>query len=1215
MPENADRAVRFEVIAHVAGSISQDTKQSCIKLNRLKQVFNSGVLASPEVVKDEDPHEFAFTESFAFFDGSYTVFPGVADDTTFILRHLLGAIFRQRHLLTSEAFLEQAFNLTRGILLLSDEIARRAKLGRGLDPSYAPERPVAFPSLGRLSELKNAVNFSRAEMEILLGSGGLSLSVLNDLTIPLGTINFQAYRLNKGELFARPIIQAGDQYIVTLPGRLLTALSHALINLAVRANVKDEVVTRYTQSVWRTVLENLYYLNIQQEARMMWEHPQPPDLADGVFGLDTDKVLYVILATDSLTEYDADDAFGQWQTGELSRRLESRIQKAISYLFSLPQPPNEVMVLELMQGVGRGYALPIRRPQGASFLLMGAADLQTIAQLEGGKDLILYKYAQAARRIRQTTRIGKASELDEFYLFRKNGYSYYVSDEERYTHISVLPGYAGDLRQELRQLRDWHPVRSYRRGRVVDLTEITLLYSDSRIPIYISKDSLDGAVEILVKGSPLPIWITVSPFESDAQRSLRNVYAQFAEAIGYWLWQFMTSLTPALSVIKSECPHILIEIRIERAEEWENAPDASDTSDSAEEPAIVVKGLPGQAKLNVTLTPAINPLIERADNSGEREMMRHVLSGLHDLLPTEQRATLTDETINSIIDRHAPLGVKKKLLFFDARAVPDIDPRGLPKYRSIQKADENELLDELGDFLAESEGLRIGPIHKEERTLVLRKTVGFFYEKLKGLVATLNPNGLLEWLIEHQEAATRESAFHRMTIPTRLACFSSEAEMVEKLQEETPRLNAALVASRFVIEYVAAQPPKGVRLVSASVYDHLQALAWHVIHFGFQSDLIHFGLSDPLVEILPSGRLGADMRTYRAARSAYLPAVMQGDIRRSTQFFGVHWRKSPATEQSPDNELIQLDEAAIAEFGFSLTEQLDFIVAAMDVGETTNPGAPCLPRDEFVERQMQELGWEAEKVSRALDLLSLCPRKDFLNPDPPYRGEDVYPWRYNRALSYLRCPFVIRHVDDEGCDTEVLWGTRHLTNFWKNIAALCRQGRLKARSPQMTRLMGEFNRRRGSEFNDTVAELFAQKPDLIVRSRVKRVGALRLQGPQGDLGDIDVLVADPKRRHLMPIECKDLALARTPYEMSSEITNLFRGTPVKKSIVDLHQRRVQWIREHLPDVLAWIGINDSRRWKLRPLIVVDQELFTPYLQSSPIPIMSIETLKRTGPSG
>lgn len=1208
MPENSDRAARFEALAHVVASINQESGQSLIKLNRLKSVLNSGPLTSIEIVKDEDPQEFAFTESFAFFDGPYTVFPGVADDTTFILQHLLKAIFRHRQQISNQDYLNQAFQLTQAVLILSDKIARQAQLRSGVDPVYRPESPVVVPFLNRLSQLKNAVAFNSAELEELLASRGVPLSALNDLTIQLGAIDLEAYGLNRGELFARPIVMAGDRYVVTLPARLLNALRHALINLTVQNHLVDDVVARYTQAVWDTVVESLYYLDIHPATPQERNLPDTPYIREGVFHLDTDKTLYVILATDSLSGYDHGRAFSQWHVGDLPQQIKDRIDIASSFLFTLPQPPNEVLILELIQGVGRSYALPLSRPSWLPFLYMAVADLHTITQLEAGNGLLLWKYAHAAERIRRTTRITKSSELDEFYLYRRRRYSYYVSDERRYNFIGLLPGYAGDLREELRHSRDWHWVRSYRRGPVADLTEVTLLFSDSRIPIYITKDSLfAGAVEVLVEGLPLAIWITNAPYQSEAQRQLRRVYAQLAEAIGYWLWQFTPSLTTVLSPLADEHPQLLIRVQLERAEEWEGGGEQSTV-----EPAVTAYGRTDLAQLQINFTPAMNLLLTRADNYGEREMMRHVLQGLRDLLSDDDQGKLSDQMIDLILDQHAPLGVKKKLLFFDAQAVPEILPEGLPGYRALQKADENELLDELGEYLMNVKGLQIGPIPGDDRTRVLREAVGFFYEELKRFVATLSPRGLLEWLVVHQEAATREAAFNQLTIPTRLACFSSEAEMIEKLQEEVPKQSATVIAGRFLIEYITTQPPKGLRPVSMSVYDRLLALAWHITNFGFESDLIHFGIADHQMEILPSGRLGADRQAYERARAAYMPTVMQGDIRRSSEFFAVLWRDAPAVDTSPNSDLTRLNAAATAEFGFSLTEHLDLIVAAMHIGQTTDPAVTCLPRTEFIERMSQELRWEQDKVSSALDVLSLSPRNNFLNPDAPFRGEDVYPWRFNRALSYLRRPFLIRRSGDAQTPvTEVLWGIRHLNSFWKNITTLCRKGRLKARTPEMIKLMGEFNRQRGEKFNDSVADVFAQNPRLIVRKRVKKIGSLKLQGSRGDLGDIDVLVAVQRRRRLIPVECKDLALARTPYEMAGEIANLFHGTGGKKSIVELHGQRVQWIHEHLTAVLDWLGVNDGRRWKVEPLIVVDRELFTPYLQSSPIPIVPIEEIRRT----
>jgi hypothetical protein len=590
-------------------------------------------------------------------------------------------------------------------------------------------------------------------------------------------------------------------------------------------------------------------------------------------------------------------------------------------------------------------------------------------------------------------------------------------------------------------------------------------------------------------------------------------------------------------------------------------------------------------------------------------MMREILQGFQDLLPADTKDSLSENAIRTIIDRHAPLGVKKKLLFFESNAVPEIVRDGLPDYRALQEADENELLDELGSHLTHDEGLQIGPIPDEKRTIVLQKAVAFFYEELQSLVATLNPQGLVQWLVAQHEAAIRHSVFHAVTIPTRLACFSSEPEMIEQLEKESPRDTLTVISNRFIIEFVVVQPPKGLRPISLSVYDRLQALASRIIDYGAESDLIHFKLADYPLEILPSGRLGADRKQYNKAHSEYAPTVMLGDIRRSSDSFEFLWRDKGQSDKEAERRWAKLDAAALDEFGFSLTEQRDFVSSAVEIGQGVGPAVARLARIDFVTQISHSLDWSEKRVERLLELLSSVPRPNFLTPGDSYRREDTYPWRYNRALSYLRRPFLIRRSEANGkTETEVLWGIRHLQGFWKNVIGLCTEGRLKARTEGMIKIIGEFNRVRGERFNTRITDLFNRYPRLIVRSKVKKIGSLKMSDKQGDLGDIDVLVADNKRKRLMVVECKDLALARTSFEMASEITNLFEGTKSKKSIVQLHERKTAWIRKHLPEVLAWLGIK-STRWRVEPLIVVDREMFTPHLKGTTIPIVAIETLK------
>lgn len=197
------------------------------------------------------------------------------------------------------------------------------------------------------------------------------------------------------------------------------------------------------------------------------------------------------------------------------------------------------------------------------------------------------------------------------------------------------------------------------------------------------------------------------------------------------------------------------------------------------------------------------------------------------------------------------------------------------------------------------------------------------------------------------EAIVYETEHHRLTIPTRLACFSFESEMVEKLNKEFPERQKAALASRFIIEYVATRPPDGIRPFSLSAYDRLQALASEIVTFGFESDLINFSLADLKLEMLLSGRLGTDRDQYEKARDAYMSIFTGGEIVRATRRFGHYWRK-PKTATEKSALVAQFDAAATIEFGYSITELLEFFGAAMDIGRDIHPSVACLPLRELI---------------------------------------------------------------------------------------------------------------------------------------------------------------------------------------------------------------------------------------------------------------------------
>lgn len=1204
-PRNSDQYIRLEALAHTAASLPFESGKPAIALSRLKALCNTYPFGEGWIAAQEDPSTNLFTEAFTFFGGSFIVFPGLVAEATFILKNVSKGLF-----LCADAFPEprlsaRARRLFSAVLALSDQIAKRAGLTRAVQPIPAFRKPVALPNTHVLKKLKQAVSFSISDVTALLQQYGAALSDLEPLVTPIGSIGLEDYHLEDGGLLPKPIVRVGDDLIVALPGMLLPAAWNEVIGMTIDSGSEGALSERYSLAVWDSVNRSLGLLDHDP---VFFQLPKNHilGLREGIFTVDSDKLIYAALVTDRLDQYDAKHPFGSWPVLDFEAKVAERVREIERRILGSRAAPNELLILLIHQGIGRSLTTPIPEPEFSPILTLTGADLETISTLEAGDRMLLWKWARSGVEIRRKTEVIVFSALDEFNLYKARGYSYYLSDKRKPDLLHIATDGALSLRCKVAQQRDFHGVRLFNGA----FGEVAALH-DGTVPIYIPTDSIaEGRgeyVAVLVEGLPLPIWIVSGRYEDDAHRSMHRLYAQFADAIAYWFWQFSPTIRDILTPLAAGHEQILIRLWIEPSDLWTKFNHQAPVDDPN---AVEVIAGSDDTVLSVALRPSMVQWLSAPDNRGERHLMRQVLSGIRDLLPVGYHSQLDDSHLAEILNQHAPLGPKKKVVLYDAVTNPVLDPRGLPDARKVKLADENMLLDELGEQLFDE------PVHEDtaipdcQRTATLQRVVGFYYGKLQKLVASLNPDGLLERLIAQHEALLREEAVQRLMITTRLACFTSEAELSESLQKEIPENSRAALAIRFLIEYVAAQPPSGIRPFSLSVYDQLKGLAMGAIDFGTESDLIHYNLADIKLWILPSGWIGADRDEHRAAMDTFLPAFASGEIYRSRRSFDRHWSPSEVAS-GPFPEMDRLDPACIAELGFPLTEILGFVRETSAIGGFDRAVVRLQLRT-FVETLSEKLRWQAEKIMNILDFLSLKRRLDFLRPPPPFRSEDIYPWRYNRRYSYIRRPLLQRTVN---AIDEVLWGPRHVFIAWRQLISLLLTGRLPASSSEMRSLMGEFNSERGELFNDQVADLFERLPDVKVLRRVKKI-----TGPAGSLrppGDIDVLIAQAKKRRLLVVECKDLAVGCAPHELQSELTKLFEGEGGKPSAIERHIRRTDWVRQNLTKVFQWLGLNDvGKRWKVDSLIIVDHELVTPYLKRVKVPIISYAELeKKIGSNG
>lgn len=854
-------------------------------------------------------------------------------------------------------------------------------------------------------------------------------------------------------------------------------------------------------------------------------------------------------------------------------------------------PPKSFFHLFVLQGVGRMYHVGLEGPEDptrSEHLLISAAELDVVAAVEDRDPLALLKFARAAGRFQREVRVLHFGTLDLYALYHRLDRTFYL-DDGRPTFVTIDPGSGQELRARVQQERDIHaaPLPGRR-----SFTEVRLLEEDVRIPLYAQARPADGSIRLLCE-LDVDVWIVTRPPQHPRGIAIA---LNLSHTVAYWCWQFWPSIGEMISPLV-RLGQLVLTLDLRPGPEYDNATEAPlEPVTCAEQPG----------GLQITVPSTLLNLLGSSDNTGERELMRAVLRGLREAAARQGGTTPSDDVLGGWIEQHAPLGRKKKSLLLSPGYNPDFLDQGLPRLRRVQEPDLAEVLDDMGEALQAS-GLAVGRIPDDRRLEVMRDAVMWCFDQLTTTVATLNPEGLLEWLISRHEAILNRQALEGVTIPTRLACYPELSELPGKMEEQRVELISSAIATRIVIEAVAASPPNGERPISLVVHDRLLALAHQGVNLAFDRDALQNGLHDDAVSILASGRLGVRRQgRYHTGRAAYLEANARLEIERASEFFSRHWH---AVRPRRTLEGSAIDVAAVDEFGASLMDLTRFLAEVVGIGVDDLRGeAKVMSRAVLAERLAAALGVSGDQVERLLELFTLGARPSLMEAPAGFEPADAYPWRFNRALSYMRRPLVERAGPN---GTELVWGTRHIMDANENLIALCHEGRLRAKTPAMRLAMTNLRQEETKAFNRAVADKYRNRPELIVRENVEKIGKVRIARPSGEkLGDIDVLVVDPVRRLLRPVETKDLGIARTPLEMGQQLRKTFGGNSHDASDVDRHLERTQWIREHLREVLDWLGIRseDARRWKVKPILVIDEPLMTPYVTKPRIPVVAFRDL-------
>jgi hypothetical protein len=1124
-----------------------------------------------QVAAQDDRYDDVMTMEIAYAGGPFLVMQGGVSGSGKLCQALV-EVLQVRHDDLPAPFFAEAKGLAAVLLRLSDAVCRRAGLARhepgGLKVRSTPDVPAAAD----LRRLEGCVSFSMDEIAGLLPSW--CVETVQRLAILPGDLAYDSTRdLSPDAHVSVPLIWTPEGLVVTSPTELVTTFRHQLLSAAIRQGCLAEIAAG---------LQDRAHARVEMALRKLGYRPSDPDWAepaDGVAsrmftqpGLPTARVVVV---ADLLGGYDENELFGQWETSQAQADL------AVDLLEVSPSDdsmPHDHLRLIVQAGVGRYAFFGLRdMALDSPLLMLQLDDLETLTDLAEFDAASLWFFAKAEGDLHDRSRVMTWNVLDNYATYREHELSYYLGDD-RHPNLVVFEAADGRVvREEVAKRRDRHR----RADPDAMLTPVISRHGTDVAPLYYADPGYAAGVHVAELGE-WAAWVKPTVVDDAVLIAfLRDV----VEAAAYWIWQTASACPGWLA----EWPDKVLDCHVDVDDPagWTDLLHGSTDAPSEGDGPFAVASIDGR-RLTLTARLDASGRLRQTTNIVDRDLVAALISAL----PTP--GMTGDEALDLIV----PIGAKRMLHVVSPGAVLH-QPGALPRARTRRQEASSLTLDLAAEWLATSTWEE-GPVADEQRCRIINDVVNFYYETLAARIATFEPTSLRQALIAFDEALLHAEARREYMLPARIAAFGEGAAPVEELYRAQSRATSSAVASRFLIEYVAAVPPQGQRIMTAIDYDLLLAIASEIVTRGQLSDAIKHGFAEVQVSVLPSGRLGVSRDdTYTKESEAHGRAYVSDQretILRPAE--GVTGTKDKVT-RSPalDGELA---DATRAEFGFTLEELaqllIELIVVCNDQAETE----PLeMPVEEVVARLVAALSWPEERVRACLSRLELAPRAIFLAP-----AREVMPWLYTRDLSYARRPLV--RVAAGSGDTYVfarrrLWQTH---GYWLQLIG---NGRLRCDTQPMKRLQGKLRQQENRAFEQQVAHALGQAgfdPSLY---SVARIGGRRLADDEhNDLGDIDALAIDGQAHVVVVAEAKDFQMGRTAPELANEADALLRhpnSTAVKL------QRRAEWVRRNLPAVLEHAGVQaDSMDWTVKPVIVTSQDLLSGRILTGDVPVVPIAHL-------
>jgi len=1144
-----------------------------------------------------DPCENLFTQRVIFFQ-NHIVFNGIDNEPAYKLQLVFDTfhIFENEYRQLADEFPTEFYKLANVVLLISDTVADQ--MGNMISFQKSPgdrEPEIYIPDGQTIRKQKTTVTFSGYNIRTLLDDENVFWSMV----LPFG--HKPSVDDRNRRIYSHPFLydEDSDRLILLDPALLPQFLIYSFVMLADKAGIKERIIRDFNSIAFSNALKSFSKLgHYCTDVKKRWDIDlmESDAYKEAILAVGTNRFIFFTFLGDDGNNYGEDTIHGELSQIQGDTDEAIRLRKVREVLQEQQHIDGKsIYHIVCLNSIGRGLMFEIYHGGTVSdyhVLELSPFELYCVSVNERDHEGFIPRYIRA-KFLKRYVMPSLFSEMNEIAAYDANQYSFYVTDERPIENVITVSDHGDSLGYIKRALdtTDKRVVRGFKPHSFLEVELVdpvrriyTVEFYRNRITSYIDlEDSTADEANYSTKSNSKGIWLISDEFAPHDKERFNTVYTSF-DILQYWLGE----CRKAFCCIPYDRYPLIFSISVEgKGEEILNV-----NTDNAELPVSDVSDVDfTDHGFVIHWTLKLKDYLVWHDNSHEREMIRWLIQTVSDKLGNRKKKYKTG--IDNVVERAFWNPLKRKIYFADLCQNPSNRPPVSNTIYLVHEEDDEYVHDTSGPELVRRGIWAYGKLNGDDRSKALNAIVSFLYDELEENISELSPEGLVEEAYRNIEALLYRILLDKANFAHDIACNpEKKRELLDKYND----YNRSLQANKFFLEYISACPPKGKKQFDSFQYEYLLSICSSIIVYAYQSDFYRYHLSDKTVEILPSGRFAADheaMDSLYGVTAEYRDEELQyysANENVKSEFLG--WTFSP-----------EMEAAFLETFGYTDKDFINVILSMADLWSNDGKDVHVYPREDVEEKIVESGISDKERIAGIIDSISLSKRNDFLVPLDGFEKTDLWPWRYNRRLSFTMRP-LIRRQTDNGTE-ELIWGDRSVYRMLQFMLYSIEGSTYPVKTGKLKKLMGKFSDERGQRFNDIITESISGMNYFKVYPNVKKINRKPIADEKGNtLGDIDVLLIDEKNHFIFPVEVKSFKVARCPYEIHIEHMSLFEDSGKKKCFVSKHARRVRWITAHIPDVVKQYGLETSHSWKVRGLFVVDQAQISNEAYHENIPMLS-----------